>query len=195
MIIGSCVGLIFSFKDLVAKKAKEVRETATPDQISIKLITKNVRCYKEWIDYGIQLNFEIFFNEKVLLKAVYLDYKEPHGFGENWTQRAQIFSAKMMEDDLLLSDLQTVVDQLKNSVKLPELPQIFEEKSILQVTIGGFIPGERLPDGWEGITLSNWTLVIEFDENECVEIPLTLDPHCKSEKRPTEWKYVGFVNA
>ena len=101
----------------------------------------------------------------------------------------------LVHEDLLKQDLPQLMASLKTKELIKELPLTFDEKSILQVTLCGYIAGERLSDGWEGISLNNWTLVVEYNENQTIELPLTLQAHNNSAKRATEWKYVGFVNA
>ncbi|ENG7521906.1 hypothetical protein ABVD55_005142 [Vibrio harveyi] len=193
VIIGSVVGLIFSFKDLVSNKNLPQNDVQEIEPITVKLKRESVRCYGEWIDYGIQINFEIYFHEPVLLKRVFLDYEEHYGFGEKWTDRAQLHCTQLIEDDLLSNDLNTSINILDSQESLPELPLRFDEKSMLQVTFGGYVPGERLSDGWEGITLDNWTIVIEYNESDQVKVPVVLKPHGKSEKRATQWEFIGFV--
>ncbi|KLV07197.1 hypothetical protein ABT56_06550 [Photobacterium aquae] len=163
------------------------------EPITVKLIGENVRCYDEWVDYGIQINFQIYFHEPVLLKRVFLDYKERYGLGEKWTDRAHLHCTQLVEDDLLSNDLNTSINILESHNSLPELPLRFDEKSMLQATFGGYVSGERLPDGWEGITLDNWTIVVEYNEDDRVEVPVVLKPHNSSEKRATQWEFVGFV--
>lgn len=193
VIIGSLVGLILSCRDLILNKKFPKNDAKEIEPITVKLTRENVRCYEEWIDYGIQINFEIYFHERVLLKRIFLDYKEHYGFGEKWTDRAQVHCTQLIGDDLLSNDLNTSISILESQKKLPEFPLRFDEKSILQATFGGYVPGERLSDGWEGITLDHWTIIIEYNDSDRVEVPVVLKPHGKSEKRATQWDFVGFV--
>jgi len=193
-MIPSILVLIATFKDWSSNK-KITGKSAEENEVSVNIISSEVRCYQEWIDYGIKLDFELFFNKKVLIKSLKLNYKEPFGFGENWKERAELYYVPLEQDDLLKQDLPQFMESLKTKEIIKEFPLTFEEKSILQVTLCGYIAGERLSDGWEGISLNNWTLVIEYNENQTIEVPITLQAHNNSEKRATEWKYVGFVNA
>ncbi|WP_125784526.1 hypothetical protein [Pseudoalteromonas rubra] len=95
----------------------------------------------------------------------------------------------------MAKDLAQLGKSLKEKASLPSFPRTFEEKCILQVTLCGYVAGERLPDGWEGVSLNNWTLVVEYNENQRLETPIILQAHDKSEKRATEFKYVGFEKA
>jgi hypothetical protein len=194
IIMSSILVLIASFNHwFISKKSdgKPVEES----ELTINIISPKVRCYREWIDYGIKIDFELFFNKKVLIKSIKLKYKEPLGFGEKWEQRAKLYYVELDNEDLLKQDLAQLEKSLKAKVSLPSFPCIFEEKSILQVTLCGYVAGERLSDGWEGISLNNWTLVVEYNENQTLETPIILQAHDNSEKRATEFKYVGFVNA
>jgi hypothetical protein len=194
IIIGALVGFIVSFKDLVLHKFKDANDSASSLPLSIRVSKKNIRCYTESVDYGIQINFDVFFSDKTLIKNLYLNYKEPCGFGEKWTQRAEIYIVKLNEDDLLVDGIDTCISRLKASDKLPVFPNIFLDKSLLQVTIGGYVAGERLPDGWEGVALSGWEVIVEFNEQDSLKLPLVLSPHFKSEKKAINWQYTGFVD-
>jgi hypothetical protein len=194
IIISSVLVLIASFNHWSTSK-KSDEKPVEESELSINIISPKVRCYREWIDYGIKIDFELFFNKKVLIKGIKLKYKEPLGFGEKWEQRAELYYVELDHEDLLNHDLDQLEKSLKAKVSLPSFPRTFEEKSILQVTLCGYVAGERLSDGWEGISLNNWTLVVEYNENQSLETPIILQAHDNSEKRATEFKYVGFVNA
>jgi len=194
VIISSVLVLIGSFNHWSSNK-KSTNKPAEESEFSVNIISPKVRCYREWVDYGLKLDFELFFNKKVLVKSLKLKYKEPFGFGEKWEQRAELYYVPLDQDDLLKKDLAQLEVFLKSKEALTEFPRTFEDKSILQVTLCGYIAGERLSDGWEGISLNNWTLVVEYNENQTVETPIILEAHNNSEKRATEFKYIGFVNA
>ena len=194
IIISSFLVLIGSFNHWFTSK-KTDEKPFEESEFALSITSPKVRCYREWVDYGLKIDFELFFNKKVLIKSIKLKYKEPLGFGEKWEQRAELYYVDLDQDDLLNLDLAQLEKKLKSKVSLPNFPRTFEEKSILQVTLCGYVAGERLSDGWEGISLNNWTLVVEYDENKSLETPITLEAHEKSEKRAIEFKYVGFVNA
>lgn len=194
IIISSVLVLIASFNHWFARK-KSNENSVKEREVLINIISPKIRCYRECIDYGIKIDFELFFGKKVLIKSIKLKYKEPLGLGEKWEQRADLYFVELDHEDLLAQDLAQMEQSLKEKASLPNFPRTFEEKSILQVTLCGYIAGERLPDGWEGVSLNNWTLVVEYNENKTLETPIILQAHEKSEKRATEFKYVGFVNA
>ena len=194
IIISSVLVLIASFNHWSARK-KTDEKPVKESELSINIISPKIRCYREWIDYGIKIDFELFFSEKVLIKSIKLKYKEPFGLGEKWEQRADLYYVELEHEDLLTQDLAQLEKSLKEKASLPSFPRTFGEKCILQITLCGYVAGERLPDGWEGVSLNNWTLVVEYNENQTLETPIILQAHDKSEKRATEFKYVGFVNA
>ncbi len=194
VIISSVLVIIASF-NLWSSNKKAKSKPTQENELSVNIISPKVRCYREWVDYGLKLDFELFFNKKVLIKNLKLKYKEPFGFGEKWEQRAELYYIPLDQEDLLKKDLAQLESCLKSKKQLSNFPRTFEEKSVLQVTLCGYLAGERLSDGWEGISLNNWALVVEYNENQILETPIILEAHNDSEKRATEWEYVGFVNA
>ena len=189
--------IFFRISDVVEsylfnKKPAPNKPATENEPFSINIISNQVRCFIEWRDYGLKLDFELFFNRKTLIKSIRLDYKEPLAFGEKWTEHTELYMVDLIKEDLLKEELPQIMDSLNSMEQLLLSPQNFDEKSILQVTLGGYLAGERLPDGWEGISLSGWTLLIEYDDNKLFKIPLILEKHNDSLQRATEWKYIGF---
>tara|TARA_Y100001968_G_C19205262_1_gene641980 strand:- start:51 stop:734 length:684 start_codon:yes stop_codon:yes gene_type:complete len=192
VLITSGVVIIGSLFKRFALNEKEHKKSTKPVEITI--LSSEIRCYKEDIDYGIKLDLELFFTEKCLLKNLSVKYKEPHHFGENQSQRSHIMYVKYVSENILEKDLNLLIQNLEQAEAMPKLPATMETKSLLQLTVSGYIPGKRLPDGWEGVALKNWTLVVGVD-NEQYELPVIFNKHADTLKRPVKWVEVGFIDA
>jgi len=64
-MIPSILVLIATFKDWSSDK-KITGKLTEENEVSVNIISSEVRCYREWVDYGLKLDFELFFNKKVL---------------------------------------------------------------------------------------------------------------------------------
>ena len=126
IIISSVLVLIASFNHWFARK-KSNENSVKEREVLINIISPKIRCYREWIDYGIKIDFELFFGKKVLIKSIKLKYKEPLGLGEKWEQRADLYFVELDHEDLLAQDLAQMEQSLKEK---PDLGFITNETSL-----------------------------------------------------------------
>jgi hypothetical protein len=122
IIISSVLVLIASFNHWFARK-KSDEKPVEESELSINIISPKIRCYSERIDYGIKIDFELFFSKNVLIKSIKLKYKEPLGLGEKWKKRADLYYVELDHGDLLAQDLAQLEKSLKEKASLPSFPR------------------------------------------------------------------------
>lgn len=65
--------------------------------------------------------------------------------------------------------------ELNKKDNILDIPFVVNESEHKFFTISEHIKGERLPDGWEGLSLDEWYLYIEYNQRtsfRCVLLPL-----------------------
>lgn len=195
---GEAIFAISSFvvSILLALKGYFIKSSSsnTEEILSVSIKRQNIRCYKEWVHYAIQIDIELFPRKKISIKNINLYYKEFYGSGEKIKQYSQLYLIKNVKEDLLKNELPTLKEKIFEFEQLPNMPFILNEFELLAFSISGYVPGERLSDGFEGLTLDNWSLEIEFNAHDVYKTPLVLNAHEQTLKIPIEYKNVGFIN-
>jgi len=165
------------------------------DNLEINITKKYIRCYKRDVDYAIHLEIELFANTKVSIKQLKLSLQEPCGWSHKSRDISTLPKIVGRKNDLLKLEPKLLMPFIAECPKISKLPIVINESEHFIFTISGEIQGERLPDGWEGLMLSGWELVIEYNDNKLLSQQFTLEPHERTLKEPSEYRVVGFTNA
>ena len=162
--------------------------------ISIKINRKKIKCYTRDIDYAIQLDIEIFAKQKTSIKNLYIIFKESVGYSKKYRKINNFHLFLNNNDDLLKYDFTTYQKELNRKDNILDIPFVINESEHKFFTISEHIKGERLPDGWEGLSLDEWYLYIEYNEDKQYKEKILFEIDESSIKQPSEYVNVGFCN-
>ncbi|MFZ3467421.1 hypothetical protein [Vibrio harveyi] len=155
--------------------------------------TSNIRCFNEYVDYAVHLNIDLFFKEKVAVKNISIVYKEHYGIAANGQRSIDVRCVNRIDGDLLSNSLEWFQQKLPKDAINIKFPVSANDKTLLPLTFYGHVSGERLPDGWEGLSLDGWLLRVEYNNGSKYEQSIVLQPHSETLKRPVKWKSIGFI--
>ncbi len=191
IITGVLIPILFIFKNNILEYILPSIENK--DILKIEIIKKEIRCYTQDIDYAIQIDLEIYAYKKTSIKNIQLTSTEPVGYSKQFRELNDIsIITDNNNKDFLNEEASSFEVLIKNSKKINKFPIIIEESEHLILTISGYVKGERLPDGWEGLQLDGWNLIIEYNDNKKYSNNITLDTHNKTLKVAYKYKEVGF---
>lgn len=194
IITGCLIPIIIFVKSWISKKTESQNEEGEQESFKININRKNIRCYKQDVDYAIQLNLELYTYEKISITDIQLTCKEPMGYSNKYRDLTNLPKLIEIDQDLLTEDIDSIESIIESTEKLREFPIVIEPSEHLLFTIAGYVPGERIPDGWEGLSLRGWKLVIEYNDNKKYNLEITLETHKNTLKVPSEYRIVGFDN-
>ena len=191
IIAGAIIPISFVIRNWLLKIFKKSKK----DDLEINITKKNIRCYKKNVDYAIHLEIELFANTKVSIKKIKLSLQEPCGWPNKFRDISTTPKLVGRKDDLLKLEPKLLMPFISECEKIPTLPIVVNESEHLIFTIAGEIQGERLSDGWEGLMLSGWEVIIEYSDEQLLKQQFTLEPHDRTLTEPSEYRVVGFTNA
>ncbi len=187
---GVLIPILLSFK-------KNILEFFLPsienkDALKIEITKNEIRCYTQDIDYAVQIDLEIYVYKKTSIKNIQLTCTEPIGYSKKVRELNNISIITDNHEDFLNEAPASFNELIKNSKKISKFPIVIEELEHLILTISGYVEGERLPDGWEGLRLDGWNLIIEYNDNKRYAKSITFNTHKKTLKVAYKYKDVGF---
>tara|TARA_B110000438_G_scaffold286930_1_gene318688 strand:+ start:471 stop:1160 length:690 start_codon:yes stop_codon:yes gene_type:complete len=191
VIAGAIIPVSFAIKNFILKYFSN----SNKDNLEINITKKNIRCYKRDVDYAIHLEIELFANTKISIKKLKLSLQEPCGWSNKFRDISTLPKLVGRKNDLLKLEPKLLMPFISECKKISALPIVINESEHLIFTISGEIKGERLQDGWEGLMLSGWEFVIEYNDNKLLSQQFTVEPHERTLKEPSEYRVVGFTNA
>lgn len=167
--------------------------TENQDALKIEIMKNEIRCYTQDIDYVVQIDLEIYAYKKTSIKSIQLTCTEPIGYSK---KTRELNNISLITDnnskDFLNENPTSFKTLIENSKKISKFPIVIEKSEHLILTISGHVEGERLPDGWEGLQLDGWNLIIEYNDNKIYTNNITLKKHKKTLKVADTYKDVGF---
>jgi len=167
--------------------------TKNQDKLKIEIIKNEIRCYKQDIDYAVQIDLEIYAYKKTSIRSIQLTCTEPIGYLNKIRELNNInIIIDNINEDFLNKDPISFKKLVENSKKISKFPIVIEESEHLILKIAGYVEGERLPDGWEGLRLDGWNLIIKYNDNKVYSNKLTLKTHDKTLKVAYTYRDVGF---
>jgi hypothetical protein len=185
-----------SLKERLNKNELSKKTLDNSRDIQVKLTKKSIRAYTPEVDYGVQLEVEIFAIQKMSLKSVSLSLQEVIGYDHERRTVSDLKIFKSLNEELLSASTGDFFRQKLNSHgELAVNSLILEEFGYLFLTIAANIPGERLPDGWEGLSLENWQLKIFYNGYEGekdVAVNFKLDIHHQNPKTAIQFRFDGY---
>jgi hypothetical protein len=165
------------------------------DNLEINIIKKSIRCYKRDVDYAIHLEIELYANTKASIKKLKLSLQEPVGWSNKFRDISTLPRLVGRKNDLLKLEPKLLMPFINECKKVSTFPLVINGSEHLIFTVAGELQGERLSDGWEGLMLSGWEIVIEYNDNKSLTQQFSLEPHERTLKEPSEYRVVGFYNA
>ena len=185
---GALIPILVLFKNKILEFF--IPLTENQDTLKIEIIKNEIRCYTKNIDYAVQIDLEIYAYIKTSIKGIQLTCTEPIGYSKKIRELNNIsIITDNNNKDFLNADPTSFKSLLGNSKKIPI---VIEESEHLFLTISGHVEGERLPDGWEGLQLDGWSLIIEYNDNKIYTNNITLNTHKKTLQEAYIYKDVGF---
>lgn len=188
---GALIPILVLFKNKILEFF--IPLTENQDTLKIEIIKNEIRCYTKNIDYAVQIDLEIYAYKKTSIKDIQLTCTEPIGYSKRIRELNNIsIITDNNNKDFLNEDTTSFKSLLENSKKISKFPIVIEESEHLFLTISGYVEGERLPDGWEGLQLDGWSLIIEYNDNKIYTNNITLNTHKKTLQEAYIYKDVGF---
>ena len=189
VITGVLIPVVFFLKQKVIVLSTQIKD----ESLKVNIVRKNIRCYHQDIDYGIQLDLEIYAQKNVSIKNIQLTCIEPIDYGKKIRELEKLFKMPKIDTDLLADDFEVFLQKLEDIKKIYNFPIIINESEHLMLTIVDYVQGQRLSDGFEGLKLDGWKLIIEYNDNKKYCEEFRLNTHPKTLKIPTEYRDVGFA--
>ena len=155
-----------------------------------------VRCFKEWVDYGLQVRLDIRIRGRLTIKSLRVEIPNVHKWeSKNPFRRPENQVLVPQSDFDYLSEDQTAFVNRLLSMKGEDLRNVTLEEECRSITVLGYVKGERLPDAWEGIPLHGWRIVLAYNGDKEVSTTFTPQIHPRSCSRPAGVERTGFSSA
>ena len=170
-------------------------KTKNQNILKIEIIKNEIRCYKQDIDYAVQIDLEIYAYKKTSIRSIQLTCTEPIGYSNKIRELNSIdIITDNINKDFLNEDPISFKKLIENSKKISNFPIVVEESEHLILKIAGYVAGERLSDGWEGLRLDGWNLIIKYNDNKIYNSNIILNTHHKTLKVAYKYRDVGFYS-
>lgn len=188
IISGVFIPILLYLKKIFLNKIEAIDK----NKIELEIKRKNIRCYCVDIDYAIQIDIEIYAYEKTSIRKLELKCKEPIGWSSQTRDLSDLPKCEGINADVLENSLKDLAKIIEDCEKINGFPIVIEKSEYLIFSIIGYVPGESLPDGYEGLSLNDWQITVVFGDKKEIVKTFSMDPHKKTERIPTEFKNAGF---